>query len=373
MTSTAPVREVRRPAAQPAGGASDAAAMLYERYYQRVYGFCLYHLGSREEAEDAAQTTFLSALRALERGVVPRMEANWLFTIARSTCRGRFRSRSRSRGRELLCDPHVLDAVSPDLEPAGDQLFSLEEALADMPELQRRAIVLREWRGCSYREIAEELELSASAVETLIFRARRSLAQRLEHPPATKRATGLFSGLGTLLTGFKASLGLGTVAKSGVAVCTAVLAIGLGVSSDVPQRPSSGRPAGINLPASFPVVQTPINSAGVFVPAEKGPRIHPPPKQTKAPKGDPAAPGPDPGPGNASGGGVVDPAPGVVPAVDPLGAAGSIVDDVGDTVDDVTGTVDDVTGTVDDVVGAVVDDVNAVPPPNLQLPSLGLN
>ena len=373
MSSTAPVREVPRPNAQPAGGASDAAAMLYQRYYRRVYGFCLYHLGSREEAEDAAQTTFLSALRALERGVVPRMEANWLFTIARSTCRGRFRSRGLSRRRELLCDPHVLEAVSPDLGASGDQLFSLEEALADMPELQRRAIVLREWRGCSYREIAEELELSASAVETLIFRARRSLAQRLEHPPAAKRATGLFSGLGTLLTGFKASLGLGTGAKAGVAVCTAVLAIGLGVPSDVPQRPSSERPAGIDLPAFSPVVQTPIDSAGVFVPAENGPRIHPPPKQTKPPKGGSAAPGPGPGPGpgDEPGGGIVDQGPGVVPGVDPFGAAGSIVDDVGDTVDDVTGT-------VDEVVGAVVDDVNPVlppnvPPPNLQLPGLGLN
>ena len=82
-----------------------------------------------------------------------------------------------------------------------------------------------------------------------------------------------------------------------------MLAIGLGVSSDVPQRPSSGPPAGINLPASPPVVQTPIDSAGVFVPAEKGPRIHPPLKQTKAPKGGSAAPGPGPGPGDEPGGG----------------------------------------------------------------------
>src|SRR4029078_6507851 len=104
MSSTAPVRDIPRRNAQPAGGSSHAVATLYERYYQRVYGFCLYHLGSRVEAEDAPQTTFLSALRALERGVVPRMEANWLFTIARGTCRGRFRSRGLSRGRELLCD-----------------------------------------------------------------------------------------------------------------------------------------------------------------------------------------------------------------------------------------------------------------------------
>src|SRR5690349_24024560 len=49
-----------------------------------------------------------------------------------------------------------------------------------MPESQRRAILLREWQGLSYREISDELELSQAAVETLIFRARRALAAGLE-------------------------------------------------------------------------------------------------------------------------------------------------------------------------------------------------
>ena len=53
-----------------------------------------------------------------------------------------------------------------------------------MPELQRQAIILREWRGFSYKEIAAELELTDAAVETLIFRARRSLASKLENPNA---------------------------------------------------------------------------------------------------------------------------------------------------------------------------------------------
>jgi DNA-directed RNA polymerase specialized sigma24 family protein len=56
-----------------------------------------------------------------------------------------------------------------------------------MPEQQRRAILLREWQGLSYREISDELELSQSAVETLIFRARRSLAQGLEQPDLIKK------------------------------------------------------------------------------------------------------------------------------------------------------------------------------------------
>jgi len=51
-----------------------------------------------------------------------------------------------------------------------------------MPENQRRAILLREWQGLSYREISAELDLSQAAVEMLIFRARRALAGALEQP-----------------------------------------------------------------------------------------------------------------------------------------------------------------------------------------------
>jgi RNA polymerase sigma-70 factor (ECF subfamily) len=349
MSSAPLLHEVPRRDARPADGASAAAAVLYERYYKRVYGFCLYHLGSREEAEDAAQTTFLSALRGLERGVVPQLEANWLFTIARNTCRSRFRTRGVNREHELLSDPHVLQAVAPDGEPSGDELFSLEEALADMPELQRRAILLREWRGCSYREIAEEMGLSAGAVETLIFRARRSLAQRLEHPPASKRA-GLFSGFGPFFAGLKGTLGLGTAAKAGLAVSTAVLAVGLGLPSDVPQGSPGRERATIDSPAPGSGVQAPTGSAGGFDPAEKGPQVRP----HRAPKRGPApAKGHEPGatgrPAPATGG------VGVVPE----GTIEPVVDKLNDTVGDVTGAVDE-----------VVDGLAPVLPPNVQLPDL---
>ncbi len=59
-------------------------------------------------------------------------------------------------------------------------MAELREALAALPESQRSALLLREWRGLSYREIAAELCTTESAVETLIFRARRSLTERLK-------------------------------------------------------------------------------------------------------------------------------------------------------------------------------------------------
>ena len=93
------VRE--RPVSAVAETAADGATLLYERYYDRVFGYCLYQLGSREEAEDVAQTTFMWAFRGLRRGVVPRAEASWLFTIAQNACRARHRSRGQARSRGL--------------------------------------------------------------------------------------------------------------------------------------------------------------------------------------------------------------------------------------------------------------------------------
>jgi RNA polymerase sigma-70 factor (ECF subfamily) len=193
--------------------AADSAGLLYERYYDRIFGYCLYQLGSREEAEDAAQTTFMWAFRGLRRGVIPRAEASWLFTIAQNACRARHRSRGRRREREVLSDPVILADMSPAHAADADDLMGLEDALARMPELQRRAILLREWRGLSYREIAAELELSGAAVETLIFRARRSLAELLAGRPAPKRARRYAFDFGSIGAALKSVFGAGSGAK----------------------------------------------------------------------------------------------------------------------------------------------------------------
>ena len=95
------------------------------------------------------------------------------------------RRSSWRRGRiESPSDFEVIEEIVPGPSRQRDELIGIEDALASMPEQQRRAILLREWQGLSYREVAEELEVSQSAVETLIFRARRSLAQGLEQPEA---------------------------------------------------------------------------------------------------------------------------------------------------------------------------------------------
>jgi len=167
---------------------ADATRQLYERHSSRIFGFCLSRLGSREEAEDAVQTTFLNVQRGLGRGVVPEYELAWLFKIAQNVCNNRHQS-ARRRGRVEAT--HDLDALqdviaSPDRNP-GVSLGDLTHALGAIPTRQRKALLLREFQGYSYEEIASELGISVAAVETLLFRARRAVAQQLEQSGTTSR------------------------------------------------------------------------------------------------------------------------------------------------------------------------------------------
>jgi RNA polymerase sigma-70 factor, ECF subfamily len=159
---------------------ADATRLLYERHSSRIFGFCLSRLGSREEAEDAVQTTFLNAQRGLGRGVVPDYELAWLFKIAQNVCHNRHQS-ARRRGRVEAT--HDLDALQDVLATpergSAVSLADLTQALSAVPERQRRALLLREFQGLSYEEISAELGVSVAAVETLIFRARRSVAAEL--------------------------------------------------------------------------------------------------------------------------------------------------------------------------------------------------
>jgi len=145
---------------------------LFESYARQVYSFCLYRLGDRQEAEDAVQATFLNAFRGLERGIVPYSETAWLFKIAQNVCMTLMRASFRRRRLEM---PVAIADTLPSPEREIEPLFDLAGAVRRLPARQGRAIVLREWQGLSYEEIASELGLTQSAVETLLHRARRSL------------------------------------------------------------------------------------------------------------------------------------------------------------------------------------------------------
>ncbi len=206
----------------PSAPQADLTSALYEEYGAQIFRYCLHQLGSREEAEDAVQSTFLNAFRGIKRGIVPELESAWLFKIAQNVCLSRRRSSWRRDRIESPADFGLVAEVTPAPSRRAEELIGLQDVLERMPESQRRAILLREWQGLSYHEIADELELSQAAVETLIFRARRSLAQGLEQPEPKKRRSIRGVDLGSVLAGVK-SLLLGGGAAVKVAATIAVV------------------------------------------------------------------------------------------------------------------------------------------------------
>jgi RNA polymerase sigma-70 factor (ECF subfamily) len=224
-----------------AGAVQAAAQGLYERHGERVLAYCRRRFHSREEAEDALQTTFLYACRGLQRGVVPESEIAWLLKIAHNVCLSQWDSNRRRRRLELVRDPERLQAVTPAPPSGRDNAIALESALGELTELQRRAILLREWRGLSYQEIARELELSQSAVETLIFRARRALARSLERQDVGRpRTLARCLDFGGLVSALKSALGLGGSAK--VAAGLVGVAVLAGSIPDTAERRAPARP-----------------------------------------------------------------------------------------------------------------------------------
>jgi RNA polymerase sigma factor (sigma-70 family) len=209
--------------------APDRAEELFTEHSRRIYAYCLRQLGSPEEAEDAMQATYLNACRSLLGGFEPDVAQAWLYKVAQNVCLTKQRSTWRRRRVERPEDiQEIQDFIAAPAEH-NEELFGIDEALAALPEQQRRAILLREWQGLSYREVAAEMELSQGAVETLIFRARRSLAEALDEPKEQTRRAGLMHSLdaGALLAGLKTALSssLATGLATGIAVAASTTAI----------------------------------------------------------------------------------------------------------------------------------------------------
>jgi RNA polymerase sigma-70 factor, ECF subfamily len=213
--------------------APDRAEELFTEHSRRIYAYCLRQLGSPEEAEDALQATYLNACRSLLSGFEPEVAQAWLFKVAHNVCLTRHRSTWRRRRVERPGDIQEIEEFIASPHDPGDELLGIAEALASLSEQQRRAIVLREWQGLSYREVATELGITQGAVETLIFRARRSLAAALEAPeaPRTRRArlAHAFDG-GAVLASLKTAVGgsLSASVATGLAVAASATAIATG-------------------------------------------------------------------------------------------------------------------------------------------------
>jgi RNA polymerase sigma factor (sigma-70 family) len=233
-----------------AGAAAARTEELYTRYRRTVSGLCHALLRDRAEAEDAAQQTFLSAHRALLGGTDPREPAAWLAAIARNECWARIRGRMR----EPL-PVSELETASGRHDPLEEairraDLAALWRAVEELPRPQRDALLLREFGGLSYDELAAALAVSGPAVESLLFRARQRLRLRLRAAYASFGAGAWLDAIARLIGGAPvaakvAALGVGaaTVTGSAVVVPQALEGRSLGVRPAQTHVPAPARPA----------------------------------------------------------------------------------------------------------------------------------
>src|SRR5215207_8782587 len=154
-----------------ARGDAAAFAAVYERHHQALYRYCRSILRHEEDAQDALQSTMTRAFAALQDEQRDFDLKPWLFRIAHNEAISILRKR---RVTTELDDIPVLTDLD-DQVSEREQLRLLQLDLADLPDRQRAALVLRELNGLSHAEIAVVLETSAASVKQTIYEARTAL------------------------------------------------------------------------------------------------------------------------------------------------------------------------------------------------------
>jgi RNA polymerase sigma factor (sigma-70 family) len=229
---------------------------LYRRHLPEVYRYVLRDVGNRADAEEVTQNAFLDAYRALGRGHTPEKPRAWLFGIAKNATRRRYRTLSR-RPHEVELGHDLMESVA---EAERPQLEELRAAVSSLPSTHQQVLFLREIEGLSYAEIANRMDLSHAAVETLLFRARRSLRGRLEEAgirpaaPALSRRRRL-AGLAFLPPGLLRQLDRVALEaeRSGLALktaaATAAVILGAGITvAVVPLGAATDREQAVTMP-----------------------------------------------------------------------------------------------------------------------------
>ncbi len=159
--------------------AGDQSAMLQlvERFRGQVFGLCYRMLGQRQDAEDAAQETFVRVLKNLHRWDPSRQFEPWLLAIAGNRCRTALSSRKRRPALEPAIEWLADDA--PDQRAAQHLAEEVALALAAVRDEYRQAFVLFHEQELSYTEIAAAMEVPLGTVKTWVHRARRELIDHL--------------------------------------------------------------------------------------------------------------------------------------------------------------------------------------------------
>ncbi len=170
-----------------ARGDTSAFEEVIERHQALVAGTAARMLGSNSDVEDIAQQVFIRVWKSARRYVPRAKFTTWLLKITRNLVFNELRRAKRRAQVPLQSDPGAEEIPlkdetnpAPDASLLEDELQrAIEEAIMQLPESQRMALVLRRYEQLSYEQIAEVLDLSVPAVKSVLFRARTELRSRL--------------------------------------------------------------------------------------------------------------------------------------------------------------------------------------------------
>ena len=170
-------------------GDAGAFTQVVEAYQRPVFNLCYRMLGNPEDAEDAAQETFLRAYDHLKRYDRQRSFSTWLLSIAAHYCIDQLRKHRMT----FLSMDTFPDLDIPDANPGPEVAFHrhedqqrVQDLLTSLSPQDRAAVAMYYWYDFSYEEIAESLKLTVSAVKSRLHRARLSLAQAWTEQEAKK-------------------------------------------------------------------------------------------------------------------------------------------------------------------------------------------
>jgi RNA polymerase sigma-70 factor (ECF subfamily) len=170
-------------------GRGDTAAFeeLIGRHQSLVIGTIARMLGSNSDVEDIAQQVFIRVWKSAGRYVARAKFTTWLLKITRNLVFNELRRTKRHAQVSIQIEPGAEEiplrdeaARAPDVSLLEAELQqAIEQAIMQLPESQRMALVLRRYQDMSYEQIAEVLDLSVPAVKSVLFRARTELRERL--------------------------------------------------------------------------------------------------------------------------------------------------------------------------------------------------
>jgi RNA polymerase sigma-70 factor (ECF subfamily) len=184
--------------------AGDAASFseLVSRWERPIHALAYRTLGREEDARDVVQEAFLRAYRGLKGFKGQAKFSSWLYRITLNLCRDWIR---RERRTPIVATPEGTDAVDladqrmtpaesvEDLVARREMSAAVAKAMAELPEDQRTAIMLKEYHGLTFQEIAEMLDCPLSTVKTRLYQGlsvlRRRLERRQAEEPSLRRAT----------------------------------------------------------------------------------------------------------------------------------------------------------------------------------------